>query len=178
MGICFSWFLSFYSVFLLKFLSKAFWLFSVSRFEKQQKYPFNPKQENKGNFWYIFLWRAQASLCFGASHLVEKELSVLFFVAVSPANLVFDQFLCLWKTQFTHSHKVGRDNLDVISKVTDEEVEAPFMGFLPVTAFIPTAHGLDWEKNGAPLWGTQAERVGVAQFEEGSRETSLQPFSP
>lgn len=53
---------------------------------------------------------------------------MLCFAAVSPANLVFGQLLCLGKLQFTHSHEVGRDNLDFISKVTNEETEAPSMG--------------------------------------------------
>lgn len=141
MGICFGWFLSFYSVFLLKFLSNMFWLFSVSRFEKQQKYPFNPKQENKGNFWYFSLWRAQTSLCFGARRLVLKELSVLCFVAVSPANLGLGQFLCLWKTAvytLTQSHETAWISS---AKSWTKKWRLLFWVFLSATAFLPIAQG-------------------------------------
>lgn len=130
MGICFSRFLFFYSLFLLKFLSEKFQLFLVSRFEKQQKYPFNPLQENKGNFWYFSLWRPQTSLCFGARHLAERTfLFSVLRLCLLPA-LCLANSCAFGKLQLAHPHIVGRESLNFTNNVSDKEPEA-LAGFAP-----------------------------------------------
>lgn len=104
---------------------------------------------------------------------------MLCFVAVSPANLVLGKFLCLWKTAVYTLTGSRRDSLDFISKVTNEGMEAPFMGFATTYRF--SSHctvGWAGRRNGAPLLGRLAERFRGVQAGEGFRETSQQPFSP